>query len=301
MARLDSFDVTAYPPTWNDVTQNFMGWMDRDFVPPPAAPPPPPPPVPTNVVLQAGGAAGGAGVWVPEREPCVVVPVPEEPAPLVPETGEPVVEEEEFAVVCPAEDEARDADYVVLPVGEEAQIRALEAGATEHKETPEGEKIILLHADSGTVYLYGNVSYYTRPSGRVAAGEVIGVTGAGPYRQAVSPEAARAMLGAGPEVPVSFTGPAVGTPAVGTSREVAGLPPASGVSWPAPLPVAPDLRHLLEGLDAPPAGVPWGKILFGGAAVALAVLAIVVVTRREPDPNPAPPRRKMRRRGKLRR
>jgi len=44
MARLGSWDLTGYPPTWFDVDNNIGGVWDRDAIPIPGAPPPPPPP-----------------------------------------------------------------------------------------------------------------------------------------------------------------------------------------------------------------------------------------------------------------
>ena len=63
MARLDSFDICAYAPTWFDVCADVNGWADRDFVPAPVIPPPippaPPPVGPPVPIFQPPGAGGG--------------------------------------------------------------------------------------------------------------------------------------------------------------------------------------------------------------------------------------------------
>jgi hypothetical protein len=70
VARLDSWDVTAYAPTWFDIDIDQAGWWDRDLVPNPVVPPPPPPPSPPRIRLQpapqsfssSGGISGGGAI-----------------------------------------------------------------------------------------------------------------------------------------------------------------------------------------------------------------------------------------------
>jgi hypothetical protein len=40
MARLGSFDICAYAPTWFDVNSDVGGWVDRDYIPMPTGPGP---------------------------------------------------------------------------------------------------------------------------------------------------------------------------------------------------------------------------------------------------------------------
>jgi hypothetical protein len=282
MARLGSFDTSAYLPTSFDVTGDVSGWMDRDFIPFPTTPPvPPTPPRPPPIPF------GGAGVDAryQEPEPCVVIPVPEEPKPLVPfPTDEPVQErpEEKVAIVCPTEEP--EADYAVFPIGEEAKIKALEAGQVEHKVTPNGELAIVLYGESGTAYLYANVGRFVGDPRHVEAGEVIGFTKKDSYSSAVGDaEVARSMLGAAPEVPVTFTEAPTVTAAL----------PANDVSLATPAPV--DLSYLLEGLDPPKKPFPWGLAILGIAAAAAVVAIVVVVTRPEPVPEKKKRSRKRRR------
>jgi hypothetical protein len=67
VARLDSFDVNAYPPTWFDLSADVNGWWDRDLVPgpgvPPAPPAPGPAPTPAPSPTQQGPGPGGGQPW----------------------------------------------------------------------------------------------------------------------------------------------------------------------------------------------------------------------------------------------
>jgi hypothetical protein len=274
VARLGSWDPEAVSTEWFDISATSAGWVDRDVVPFPSAPPPPPvPPTPPTPIPFGGG--GFTYSWYREPDPCVVVPVPPFPE------EEPIDKPEESAVVCPIEDP--QADYAVMPVGEEATVKALEAGMVEHASTLQGEKIILLKADSGTAYLYANIGEYVGNPRHVAAGETIGVT-RGPGQVPVpEPETARALLGVGPEVPVAFTE----VPDYGQLPEYVPAP-----KFPEPMQL-PDLSYLLEDLPPLPVPVRWPtalKWILGGAAAATVAAVVIVVVVKTRDPRRLPRR-----------
>jgi hypothetical protein len=76
VARLGSWDIGGYGPTWFDIDANVGGWFDRDLIPQIKAPPPPPPPTPPAPILTGGGGGfgggGGGGVSAYAYEDCEV-------------------------------------------------------------------------------------------------------------------------------------------------------------------------------------------------------------------------------------
>jgi hypothetical protein len=155
MARLGSFDIQAYGPTWFDVDNDMGGRFDRDLIPMPAAPPPPPPPPPRRVF---GSPTGG---WWPGLPPAELEAYVDQ---AIADTIFPAIAEEAAAV---AECWRRE----IYPIAVEGEIRAVATGVARYHETS-----ILLDAFDGRRFLYQPVA---NPVGRdrvVCEGELLGYT-----------------------------------------------------------------------------------------------------------------------------
>jgi hypothetical protein len=262
MARIGAFDVATYSACLFDITCDPSGWLDRDFIfqPTPTPPTPPTPSVITGLPPKYGGGAR----WWPENWEVklppleTVFPVPAAPpAPITPPPSE--------ALAVPEP----EADYAAFAVGDEALIRAFEAGELEFKASKTGELVILLRADSGKVYLFANVGRYVGAPRHVKPGDIIGVTlpqeetSSKPWTQTD----VRSVLGAGASIPVIVSEAAPeALPAPAPARTVQRTPV--------------DLSYLLEELPAPPkSNLMWW---IAGGLVVLAVVVVIVRSSEKP-------------------
>ena len=295
MARLDSWDVCAFQPTWFDV--NFSpagtGWWDRDLVPPPVVPPPPPKPKPKPLppTRGSGGGGGGSGVGglAPYNPPEWLKPW------LLQFYSETEVEAEEV-----------ETDFALLHVTPGTPIRALAVGVIESFVDIKGRTSVALVADDGTKYWYAEIGTRIVADGvRVKVGEVIAHTESGTLAApAITPKELLPPTTTVAEMPLL---PAAPPPEPSAPKPVQIVFVQAPEPAPPPLPPLPPLppqppltRYILVPVRPPEAPHPpektpsvWESPVLRVAAVAGFFVILLAIASAQPPP---PPRRKRRRR-----
>ena len=278
MARLGSWDLTGYAPTWFDVDNDVNGWWDRDLVPGPSSPPPPPPPPPTPpqpAPRQTTPRSGGYGSsyrfeynesWrerrkkreEPREEPYeqewfreeVTEPDPIEKAPA-----------NDVEPIPPQDDEV---DYAILPIGANGLVRAMASGVVHYFVDSKAGPSAYVRADDGVRYFYAGVK--PRLNGpedgdRVEAGDSIG-------RSVGKTVQSRTEL---PLLPETISPP---KPKTETKVAVASLPVAQAA---API-TSTTSEPIVEDRQLKP-WVKWVVVVLVGAGIATAVY---LATRKTP-------------------
>jgi len=158
VARLGSWDVTAFTPTWFDIDLNQNGCWDHDLVPSPVLPPPPPPPPaprprPARRRSRVSTGGGGSGSYRPPDWLLNLI----QPSEVEKKPSEKI-----------------EADYALIHITEGAVVRATAAGIVEAFVDSKGRSSVVLTTDDGTRYWYVDINANTVANGtRVLAGQPI--------------------------------------------------------------------------------------------------------------------------------